>query len=386
MSPKIPPRPAARSHHTSRERTRDHRSEPKTSQPKRTPSRRYESGWDDSRSRVRDHRRDASSRPESGRPVVREHRHRYESGWEPSRPIVREHRHPRLADLFARPERHYIPERHPGNYDPGYHPPTTSYPGQYPVGDPGYNPPMTNYPGQYPVGDPGYNPVGDPGYSQPTGGNLEQFPTITPGDGRPVTMQPGIAQGEYNPAQPGYEALRQLAQQPGQVSEQQLVDLAQRGVSTDDLAKFVKAHPDKVSPETLTKFAIYEQYTSGSLRGADLGDMLSEMNKVHDAGAYHVMKGLEQTTGPINGKQMGDAILRAISDKDGHGNSTELDQVKQFARDNASRLTPAGRMAIRAYAELAEASKAQGAPGLTGAEMRQLRKRLGAAAMADDLE
>ncbi|MBL8956245.1 MAG: hypothetical protein JNK82_36065, partial [Myxococcaceae bacterium] len=215
----------------------------------------------------------------------------------------------------------------------------------------------------------------------------------------PAAIDPGFnVQGA--PDVSAANALNELSRLPPPISGEAMMLAIKRGVgdldgksTTSELQMFkdfAKKNADKLSPEAHTCVGIYEKYAqaagSGGIPQAEFGKMLGEMKNVRDASMYHALGALSSQQGPITGAQMGDALIRGLSDHDGKATTTELDQVKQWAKDNESKLSPAAKMAVRIYVDFASKAGQSGAPGLTSAEMGTLRRRLQGAALADDLQ
>ncbi len=186
--------------------------------------------------------------------------------------------------------------------------------------------PIEDYPGY--TGPSQYPPVGDPGFTPPANYGPGQYPDVgDPGFTLPNASDPGYTAPAYGPQLP---------------------------------------------PNGVDAAPVYGPQLPGAY--------------VKDQSMYDALGALDASKGPVSGKQMGEAIWRGVSDADGKGNSTELQQLKDWLQQNAGRLTPAAKMAVKSYVDIAEASAARGAPGLTGAEMNLLRKRLRGADLADGLE
>jgi hypothetical protein len=91
-----------------------------------------------------------------------------------------------------------------------------------------------------------------------------------------------------------------------------------------------------------------------------------------DASAADQCAKLAQQPGQISGRQMLQAIINGISDKDGNATSSELNTFKQFAQDFGSKMSPQANEMLQIYERSAMTAQSRGENGLSDREMRQM--------------
>ena len=107
---------------------------------------------------------------------------------------------------------------------------------------------------------------------------------------------------------------------------------------------------------------------------SDYRNMINEMKTAgyEDKGAAKVIEGLKSQKGPISGSQMQNAIFRATRDLDGQAAGTEYRDLKEFAKENWSKLTPDAREKFRTYEHFATSAQARGMSGIPSGEYGQM--------------
>jgi hypothetical protein len=81
---------------------------------------------------------------------------------------------------------------------------------------------------------------------------------------------------------------------------------------------------------------------------------------------------LDQTRGPIGAEQLAEAIKTGTADLDGQMASGEFRAFSEWARKNASRLTPEARQVMDIYAKYAAQAQASGTGGMTAADSARM--------------
>src|SRR6185295_1570493 len=165
-------------------------------------------------------------------------------------------------------------------------------------------------------------------------------------------------------------AIDQLNKGQGKVSGEEMtraiengtkdLDNASAGREFDQFAKWAQQNPNRLSPEAKQVMDIYKKYADGAkaqgqtgISQADYDKMLGEMKNVHtykDASAGTALDKLNDTRGPVSGRQMLDAIKTGTEDLDGQAAGTEMQDILAWARDNAGRLTPDAKKMVAIYA------------------------------------
>ncbi|MCP3137295.1 hypothetical protein [Pyxidicoccus xibeiensis] len=195
--------------------------------------------------------------------------------------------------------------------------------------------------------------------------------------------------GDWTPLDLGaLVELGKLDQSKGQVSAEQFTDAIKNGTADLDgqaasgefraFAEWAQKNADRLTPEAKQVMDIYAKYAAQSkARGesgipqADHAKMLQEMSKVGDQGAKKALAGLDKLPSPISGKDLAKAIERGVKDKDGQ-TSAELGAFQEWAKKNASKLSPEAKEVIGLFEKHANKATATGDKDLSRTELNNM--------------
>ena len=100
------------------------------------------------------------------------------------------------------------------------------------------------------------------------------------------------------------------------------------------------------------------------------------LSDASDATAGKALDGLAGASRPIAGNVMGKALLDATGDTDNHAASTEYKELKKFATDNWSDMSPQAKKQFEIYEKYAKAAQAKGSPGILLSEWNKMKTEI----------
>lgn len=198
----------------------------------------------------------------------------------------------------------------------------------------------------------------------------------------PVTASKGLsnANARYNDASAGAQ-IDKLKSLPGPISGKQMRDAIHMGTKDldanaasgefNDFDNFAKAKPDKLSAEAKGAMRVYSGYAKQAQDAGQTGikldqyeQMKTDMAKVkyHDESAGQAIEKLKSQTGAVSGEQMREAIINGTQDLDGQATTGEFQDIKNFARDSWSQLSPEAQQQYGVYEKYANKYQKTGMP------------------------
>ena len=151
------------------------------------------------------------------------------------------------------------------------------------------------------------------------------------------------------------------------------LDAQAAGKEYADLKKFANENWGRMSPDAKEKFRVYEKYAKNAqkncqtgIKQSDYNKMVGEMNNAgyKDATAGKAIEGLKSKPGTISGNDMEKAIIDGTKDLDNQAAGKEYADLKKFANENWSRMSPEARQKFRTYEKYAKAAQAEGRTGI----------------------
>ena len=136
------------------------------------------------------------------------------------------------------------------------------------------------------------------------------------------------------------------------------------GKEFDAIKKFVKANPEKLSPEAKKVFEVYSREATKARAAGHTGidfrnynSMQREMLNVakpnyKDVSTGAALKELaagNKKDGSISGKEMMETILKGTKDLDGHATTSERADIEKFVKENANLLSPEAKKVAQTY-------------------------------------
>jgi len=216
--------------------------------------------------------------------------------------------------------------------------------------------------------------------------------------------QTGIKSSEYKKMckemdKAGYQdksagkAVENLKSKPGKISgddmQKAIVDATKdldsqaAGKEYADLKKFVTENESRLSPEAKAKFATYEKYVKEAKckgkTGIDKSSYDKMVKEMKTAGYKDQTSGqaienlkAKNPKGCITGDQMQDTIVSATKDLDAQAAGKEYADLKKFANENWSRMSPDAKQKFRTYEKYVKAAKCKGQTGIKSADYKKM--------------
>jgi ribulose bisphosphate carboxylase small subunit len=159
-----------------------------------------------------------------------------------------------------------------------------------------------------------------------------------------------------------------------------------------DLKKYATENWDKLSPDAKAKFGVYEKYAQAAQAKGQTGIPVGQYNKMlaemktagyQDQSAGAAIEGLKQQPKPVSGAAMDKAILSATEDLDGQAAGKEFADLKKYATENWSSLSPDAKAKFRVYEKFVNEAKAKGQTGIDLRDYARMRGEMSRAGYKD---
>jgi hypothetical protein len=218
--------------------------------------------------------------------------------------------------------------------------------------------------------------------------------------------QSTTAASRFTPDVSAQRELRSLEKLPVRVSGERMAQAILKGIHDKDgqgaareqqtIAAWARGHEGKLTPEAKQVLEVYADHARAARakgRGGFLPEEVKSLKaallkagepRLRDTSMRQALEQLDRKSGQISGRELCQAVLTGMDDKDGRGASIEYGDVARWARNNEARLSPEAREVLRTYGRYATAARDAGEGGFTRpvAERleRDLRKAAGPAA------
>jgi hypothetical protein len=161
------------------------------------------------------------------------------------------------------------------------------------------------------------------------------------------------------------------------------------GKEFDAIKKFVKANPEKLSPEAKKVFEVYSREATRARAAGQTGidfrvynSMQREMQAVAKPNYKDVSTGKalnelaanNKKAGSISGREMAEALLKGTKDLDGKSATKEFQDVEKFVKENAQLLSPEAKKVFETYSKAAKAAQAKGQSGIPQSDYNRMAR------------
>jgi hypothetical protein len=159
------------------------------------------------------------------------------------------------------------------------------------------------------------------------------------------------------------------------------LDAQAAGKEYADLKNFAKENWSRMSPDAKQKFRTYEKYAKAAqkkcqtgIKSSDYKKMVQEMKTANykDAGAGKAIEELKNKKGEISGKDMEKTIVNATKDLDAQAAGKEYADLKKFANENWSRMSPDAKAKFRTYEKYVKSAKKNCQTGIKTSEYKKM--------------